>query len=181
MSDQHTTELPSGELLRECLAYEAETGYLFWKERDFHTFEVIGKNVQRPLETIAKNWNLRFAGKRAFASLSKGPVYIGRIRDTQYLTHRIIYKMFHDHEFTDVRHKNLNTLDNRISNLYRAEDSEMVNRVIFLSSLRKYNVRGPDVNETFDTKNEAVECLNEVERNNPSSIQVDLSKFNNII
>jgi len=89
--------------------------------------------------------------------------------------------MFHDHEFTDVRHKNLNTLDNRISNLYRAEDSEMVNRVIFLSSLRKYKVRGPDVNESFDTKKEAVECLNEVERNNPSSIQVDLSKFNNII
>ena len=162
------SELPSGELLRECLEYEAETGFLFWKEREPHTFEIPSKTVHKPLEMIAKNWNLRFAGKRAFASKSKGPVYIGRIRDTQYLTHRIIYKMFNDHEFTDIRHKNLNTLDNRITNLYRAEDSNIVNRILFLSSTRKYCVRGPQVNEIFNTKKEAVEYLNEVENRKES-------------
>lgn len=93
-------QLPSPEVLRQLLSYAPETGKLFWKERPWE----------------AKRWNTKNAGKEAFTADSRG-YKTGRIHDSQYFAHRVIWKLTYGTEPDEVDHINGDRSDNRLSNL----------------------------------------------------------------
>lgn len=108
--------LPSQAFLRECFLYDPETGLFHWRHRPDSHFD-------SPL--IARTWNRRLAGSRAFC----GVTVEGRNRcEVRYQGRRqklyaapTAYKMMTGLEPEMVDHRNLNTGDDRFDNL-RASD-----------------------------------------------------------
>ena len=77
-------KLPPVEYLRECFAYDRQTGKLFWRKRP-------RKHFSRNKDFL--RWNGLFAGAEACSARMKS----GHIRLTldkrQYLAHRVIWKL----------------------------------------------------------------------------------------
>lgn len=106
-------KMPSARMLGRLIDYVQETGELRWKERPVWMFKV--GHIDR--KSMARMWNDRYAGKLAFTAIS-GPGYaVGRILDSAYPAHRIIWRMETGDcpEFID--HINGDRTDNRIENL----------------------------------------------------------------
>ena len=102
MARRKMKPMPSAKKLNEMLRYEPKTGKLFWKNR----------------KEMPTWWNTRFAGTEAFTTLMKGCGYkSGMIFNSQFLAHRIIWKMQTGSAPHYIDHKNGNKIDNRISNL----------------------------------------------------------------
>lgn len=108
--------LPCPTLLRQLLRYEPETGKLFWKPRALPLFQ----HVTDPIRT-QKIWNIKYAGKEAFAAPSKSGHLRGRIYGHGLLTHRVIWAIVYG-AWPErlIDHINMNPSDNRISNLREA-------------------------------------------------------------
>lgn len=106
-------KMPSARMLRRLIDYNQETGALHWKQRPVWMFKA--GHIDR--KSMARMWNDRYAGKAAFTAIS-GPGYaVGRILDSSYPAHRIIWRM----EIGDcpefIDHINGDRTDNRIENL----------------------------------------------------------------
>jgi hypothetical protein len=101
--------LPSPEVLRQLLKYDAETGRLFWKLRDRSMFGS---------DRAANTWNSRYAGREAFTAKTRGGYRVGRVGDTAFYAHRVIWAITHG-EWPDqqIDHINGDTSDNRLENL----------------------------------------------------------------
>lgn len=105
--------LPSPELLRKLLRYEPETGKLFWRDRTPDMFE------ERKICNVirCRRWNLRYAGKEAFAVTVHGYAK-GSIFKQQIFSHRAIWAMTYNHWPTgQIDHIDGNRKNNRIDNL----------------------------------------------------------------
>lgn len=113
--------LPTPEQLRELLRYEPETGKLFWKPRDQHSFSP-GNTSQ---EARCSAWNKRYANKEAFATKNKFGYFVSAIFDKKCMAHRVAWAI-HYGEFPEeeIDHINRDRGDNRISNLRKASRSE---------------------------------------------------------
>jgi len=94
-------QLPSPELLRKVLRYEAETGKLFW--------------LVRP--NMRKSWNTRYAGKEAFAYKNRRGYLRGAISGKCCKAHRVIWAIVHGVWPDQIDHINHDKSDNRIENL----------------------------------------------------------------
>lgn len=110
------------ELLRTLLRYDAETGYLYWRERDPSLFE------DTPARSRSRNaawWNGRFSGKRACKSDShKGYLRVGIFGD-EYPAHRVIWAMEHGAWPTNtIDHIDGDKAHNILRNLREATTSE---------------------------------------------------------
>ena len=112
MTDKY---LPSPEMLRNLLRYEAETGRLFWKERPDHLFSSLRDALW---------WNARFAGHEAFTAVDGSGYLCGRIFGVQYRAHRVIWAIVNDVWPDCVDHQNGARGDNRISNLLSVTHAE---------------------------------------------------------
>jgi hypothetical protein len=97
--------LPDQSVLLALLRYEPSTGCLFWRARN---------NPQ---------WDGQFAGRKAFTYCSKTHQH-GRIFDTPHLAHRVIWKMIHGDEPSEIDHINGNGFDNRLVNLRAADRTD---------------------------------------------------------
>jgi len=109
--------LPSPEVLRQLLRYEPEAGELFWKERPADMFAS---------EAQQRQWNRRYAGRRAFCTVYGPKGYLqGCIADTMYMAHRVVYA-FHvcDPGDLEIDHINGDRTDNRIENLRAVSPAE---------------------------------------------------------
>jgi hypothetical protein len=105
----------SPQILRELLAYNPDTGELFWRHRDRKWFID---------DRSAKIWNTRFSNKAAFTATRRG-YFCGRIFDTAYQAHRICWAIHYGvwpDKFID--HINGDRSDNRIENLRHATSAE---------------------------------------------------------
>lgn len=102
-------DLPTPEILRKLLRYDASTGKLYW-----HT---------RPEGPV--NWNARYAGKEAFTSTDSHGYRVGSVFGRMYPAHRVIWAMetgawpvaLIDHKDGDRSH-------NRMGNLREATNAE---------------------------------------------------------
>lgn len=108
--------LPSPELLRKLLTYDADTGKLYWRERPVDMF---------PHQRAANSWNARFAGKEALTADSDKGYRKGKIYGTTQLAHRVIWAMEMDvHPSDQIDHENGNRSDNRLANLRDVTNAE---------------------------------------------------------
>lgn len=101
--------LPSAELLRKLLRYEADTGKLYWRKRSLDLFKSSGS---------CKTWNTKYAGKEAFTAIHwKGYAY-GTVLYKVCRAHRVCWAIHHGSwPENEVDHINGVRTDNRISNL----------------------------------------------------------------
>lgn len=107
-------ELPSYTRLLECLYYDPEHGSFTWRTRPAHTFDEGGRYS---IETKARIWNGRHAGKPAFANKTSAGYYCGMINSMAYQAHRVAWKLYYGCEPDFIDHINRDGLDNRIRNL----------------------------------------------------------------
>jgi len=114
--------LPPLEVLRQLLRYEPETGKMFWRERGAQWFSDGGHSA----EHIAARWNSRYAGKEALITKDSFGYLAGRIFDSHYAAHRIIWAMAYgsDPGGLEVDHRDTNPSNNRLDNLRVATPSE---------------------------------------------------------
>lgn len=95
--------------LHRFLRYDAESGHLFWREREGNA-------------TFNKIW----AGKRAFTcKVNGGKAYQGRIDGVHFMAHRVAWAMHHGAWPEDmIDHINGDPLDNRMVNLRCVSNAE---------------------------------------------------------
>ena len=100
--------------LRQLLTYDQETGRLFWKRR----------------EGVRKEWNTRYAGKEALATLTPKGYLAGEIFNKGYLAHRVIWTMMTGAwPAEEIDHISGDRADNRMTNLReatRAQNSQNI-------------------------------------------------------
>lgn len=105
--------LPSRERLLQRLDYDPKTGEMTWKERPPEDFS----EGRYPTARQANIWNGKFAGKPALASPMANGYLHGALDSTDYLQHRIIWKLVTGDEPEFVDHVNGIRDDNRWENL----------------------------------------------------------------
>lgn len=110
-----TKPLPSQEVLRQLLRYEPETGKLFWKER---TPEFCGS------ASFANQWNGRNAGAEAFTATDPQGYRHGKIANTKYQAHRVIWKWVYGVDPDIIDHRNGSQGDNRLENMRDCSNAE---------------------------------------------------------
>ena len=118
------------EIVREFLDYDSDTGKLTWKRRDRKWFSS---------ENSFSVWNSRFSEKEAFTAISNRGYFQGRIIDTTYLKHRVIwFWMTGNWPKEQINHINHDRLDNRWYNLREISNQGNCRN----QSLRKTNKSG---------------------------------------
>lgn len=105
--------LPDQDLLRQLLDYDPATGILTWKPRPPEMF--LGERLTH--KHASKIWNSRFSGNHAFNSHHRSGYRFGRLGGTNFMAHRIIWKMVHGFDPKDIDHISGDKADNRLINL----------------------------------------------------------------
>lgn len=109
-----TSKLPSVEYLNECFTPDFELGILTWNVRPLSHFVD---------ERSMKIWNTRFSKTQA-GSITRSTGYFSVcIFKSNFLIHRIIWKINYNEEPTFIDHIDTNKLNNAISNLRAATGS----------------------------------------------------------
>lgn len=118
--------LPDQAFLHQCFTYNPVTGELWWKERPPETFVAGSK---RTAQHIAKVFNTRFAGEKAFTAIAANGYLKGAINGDTFYAHRIIWKMVHGTDPDDIDHDDGDRANNRQKNLVdRNRTGNMRNR-----------------------------------------------------
>jgi len=107
-------DLPTPEMLRKLLAYDADTGKLTWLPRARDMF-----STQRSFST----WNARFAGKEAFTATRCGYRH-GAIFNRLMQAHRVAWAIYYGEWPNMIDHINGVRDDNRIANMRDVDDQE---------------------------------------------------------
>lgn len=116
-------------IVRKLLDYNQHTGVLTWKTR---TEDLHPKRLNQ--------WNAKFAGKPAFASVSAKGYKRGTIYNMSFYAHRVIFALI-DGEWPTlyVDHINGDRCDNRIKNLRLVTPLENMRN---FSKLHRHNTSG---------------------------------------
>lgn len=105
--------------LHKVLRLDADTGQLYWLDRDLSDFPKC-----RAQKAMWVKWQSTYAGKPALTSMSRG-YFRGRVFGRQFLVHRVVWAMTHG-EWPNhgIDHINGVKTDNRPTNLRDVPQSE---------------------------------------------------------
>lgn len=106
-------KLPTQERLLALLAYDPETGRLFWRDRPVSMF----REGEHGAEHTCRWWNNRFAGREAFTVRHPSGYLMGKIDGEMWLAHRVIWKLVYGTEPNEIDHEDGTKSDNKLSNL----------------------------------------------------------------
>lgn len=113
---------PSIEELRSLLRYDAETGKLFWRERQEKMFEGLRSTWR------CRKWNGHFAGKEAGHLCKSGNMKgyrVVRILSRAYFAHRVVWALVHGAwPIGEIDHRFGKESGDRIDNLRIATRSQ---------------------------------------------------------
>jgi HNH endonuclease/AP2 domain len=101
-------------IVRELLDYDPETGVLTWKQRERKWFNA---------EIRWRQWNTRYAGKRAFTYVHKGYL-VGKILGIRTSAHQLAFLWKTGRWPYEVDHRNTIGTDNRWKNLREATKAQ---------------------------------------------------------
>jgi len=137
--------LPSPVLVRQLLRYEPDTGRLFWLER---MPETVASDRASTRVRICRNWNARFQGQEAFATVSLRGYYVGVLCGIRMYAHRVAWAIqAGEWPEDEIDHINGVRLDNVFTNLREASRVENAQNLC----IRSNNTSGhPGV--AWDTK-----------------------------
>jgi hypothetical protein len=108
------SQLPTPDELRQLLRYEAETGRLYWREREPRHFRSPG-NIG--LRAVCSNWNRRYAGNEAFRHTNAKGYRQGTLASVKVEAHRVAWAVHHGYWPQEIDHINGDKGDNRPANL----------------------------------------------------------------
>lgn len=153
------THISPGDL-RVLLRYDPETGSLFWNERPAEFFFA----KKRPAEWVAKIWNKKYSGAKAFTAINNGYLF-GDVMGSHLYAHRVIWAMSYDDWPEDqIDHINGVRTDNRLINLRAVNQFENSRNVCinsrnisgttgvsFYNKINKWvsSIGGPDGNPVY--------------------------------
>jgi hypothetical protein len=106
---------PDPEILRLLLRYDADTGFLFWKERPPEFFKS---------SRDWRAWNTLYSGKRALNVKNPSGYLSGGVLGVSYNTHRIIWALVTGEWPDQIDHDNRIRDDNRWDNLRNVDAAE---------------------------------------------------------
>ncbi|MBB3876089.1 HNH endonuclease [Sphingomonas aquatilis] len=101
------------------LSYDADTGKLYWRERDQAMF---AGGAYSPARACAA-WNAKLAGKEAFTAHSKG-YPSGTLLGQRVAAHRLIWLLAYGEIPEFIDHENGDRSDNRLANLRRVSRAD---------------------------------------------------------
>lgn len=105
--------LPEQDVLVQLLRYDPDTGKLFWKERPVSMFPAVSTGRSAAL---CRLWNARYSGQEAFTSAKDGYAN-GSVFGTNYVAHRVIWKLIYGIDPDQVDHIDGDRRNNRLENL----------------------------------------------------------------
>lgn len=108
-----TKSLPAQKLLLQLLDYDPETGLLTWRPRPVEMFN----STKFSKQANASRWNTRNAGKPAFSSDNGLGYRVGAIYGSNFLAHRVIWKMMTGEDPQHIDHIDGDPGNNQWSNL----------------------------------------------------------------
>lgn len=108
--------LPSQEVLRQLLDYNADTGALTWRERGVEWFNP-APAARRTAQHVCETWNTRYAGTPALHCVPSHGYRTGALLGGSFRAHRVCWKWAYGTEPEMIDHINGDTTDNRIENL----------------------------------------------------------------
>lgn len=124
-------------ILPKILRYDAETGKLFWKERDESFFK---GRPSRSAEWQARAWNEKNAGNEAFTARSRG-YFVGAVLGRVVQASRVIWAIHHGEWPEIIDHIDGDPSNNLLANL-RSVDRPTNQRNMKVGSNSKHGHRG---------------------------------------
>lgn len=117
--DEIVKKMPPQNDLVRLFDYDQETGKIYRKPLTEECADIAWRMRERQ-----EKYNSTYAGREAFAARHRSGYLCGKVFGTNYMAHRIIWKLVHGEDPVAIDHINGDRADNRLINLRACTNAE---------------------------------------------------------